>query len=262
MKVSIGQLVAVILSVAAVHGLCSSVKAAPLSFSDGFEGASLNPFWTTTQHSGSVTFPSTAHVHSGSQSVQFNSTATGQDKFISLEHVFPHAVFGTFSVWAYDTGADVLSSNYIEFELDLLGTHERNSIFGNDYDFSGTYSLNPNDHDSVSTNVDRTQGWHQFLVDISPSQTTYKIDGTTVYTKPGIAMDHVTLFMGGPSWRPAFTTSFDDFSFRERPASVVPEPGSALLMGASFACLFGLPRICQLRRRNLAKPAPGTQMKF
>jgi hypothetical protein len=114
----------------------------------------------------------------------------------------------------YDTGAGESSSNYLGFQLDRVGTHERNSIFGNDYDFSGgTYSLNPNDHDTLSTGVERTQGWHQFLVDITLTQATFKIDGVTVYTKPGIARDRIFLFMQVPSWRPAWVSYFDDFAY-------------------------------------------------
>src|SRR5216684_3153869 len=65
-------------------------------FVDNFEGPTLNPFWAQYARSGSITFPSTAQVHSGSQSVQLNSTNTGRDKYISLEHTFAQPVYGRF----------------------------------------------------------------------------------------------------------------------------------------------------------------------
>jgi hypothetical protein len=206
-------------------------------FLDGFEGATIDPFWTVRTNSGSITFPSTAQVHSGAQSVQFNSTNTGSQKYISLEHTFAAPVYGIFSVWAYDSGADVFSSNYIAFQTDLISDPtQRNSIFGNDYDLANdNYFLNPDSSSTIDSGVNRTRGWHQFLFDITPALTTFKIDGATVYTKPGGAMDHVLLYMGGPSWRPEFTTHFDDFSFVSFDVSTVPEPSSVVLWS-----LFGL----------------------
>ncbi|MBS0262122.1 MAG: hypothetical protein JSS02_09215 [Planctomycetes bacterium] len=182
-------------------------------FTDGFEGTSLNSFWSTYLQSGSISLTSTT-PHSGSQSVQFDSVDTGIDKFIFLEHTFEKPVYGTFSVWVFDSGAGLDSSSYIGFQLDQIGTNARNDIFGKDYDFGGdTYTLGPNDTDNFSTGVLRTPGWHQFLFDITPTLTVFEIDGSSVFTTDGIPMDHVVLFMQGPSWRPEWTTFFDDFQF-------------------------------------------------
>src|SRR5438105_2092033 len=78
-------------------------------FVDNFEGPALNSFWSTSNQSGSISFPSAAQAHSGQQSVQFNSVQGSQQKTIQLQHAFASPVFGTFSVWMYDTGAGQLS---------------------------------------------------------------------------------------------------------------------------------------------------------
>jgi hypothetical protein len=63
-------------------------RTVPAGFVDGFEGPTLDPFWSTLTQSGSVTFPSTAQAHGGSQSVQMNSSVTPQNKDVELEHTF------------------------------------------------------------------------------------------------------------------------------------------------------------------------------
>jgi hypothetical protein len=233
------------LAAAVFCGLSSAVHAGPLSFSDGFEAPTLDPFWTTNQASGFITPGSTTHVHSGGHSVQFTTTDTGLQKYVSLDHIFPHPVFGRFSVWAYDNGAGVSSSNYIDFQIDRIGTHQRASLFGADNDSSGTYSLDPNDNTTLDSGVSRTLGWHQFLFDITPALTTFKIDGAVVFTDPGAPLDHVSLSLSGPSWRPAWTTSFDDFSFIESPATTTPEPATITLLGSGLCAAFG----CGIFRR-------------
>src|SRR3954451_12349828 len=75
-----------------------------ISYSDGFEGASLNPFWTaSTTYGAIITVPSTEQAHSGSQSVQFNSPRTEPgDGYATLTHTFATPVYGQMSVWLYE----------------------------------------------------------------------------------------------------------------------------------------------------------------
>src|SRR5437899_12070686 len=88
-------------------------RTVPSTFVDGFEGPTLNPFWSQTTRSGSVKFPSTALVHSGHQSVEFDSIESSEDKGIGLVHTFETPTYGRVSVWLYDNGAGVFSSNYM-----------------------------------------------------------------------------------------------------------------------------------------------------
>src|SRR5262249_18334415 len=124
------------------------------------------------------------------------------------------------SVWMYDTGADVWSSNYIGLSLgNTQDTSVRGQLFTFDYDLGpgqngSTYYYNPNPSTTVSTGVDRTQGWHQFTIDVTPALATFYVDGVSVYsTTDSDPFDQVGLFMSGPSWRPAWTSCFDDFAF-------------------------------------------------
>ena len=221
--------------------LLATARPASAGFIDGFESAALNPFWTQQAQSGFITL-SGAQVHTGSQAVQFNLIDTGIDKSITLEHTFATPTYGSFSVWLYDTGADIGSSNYLTFTVSAIGTHNFGAIGTEDYDLGtgqngSTYELNPlNDQIRIVTGVDRTQGWHQFLIDTTPTQAVFQIDGTTVYTVPGVPVDYVSLSMHGPWWRPAWTSYWDDFEFRE--SAAVPEPGSLSLALIGFGVLI------------------------
>ena len=50
-------------------------------------------------------------------------------------------------------------------------------------------------------------------------------------------MNEVSLFMGGPNWRPPFTCSFDDFAF------IVPTPSAYTLFGTGCLSSNGVPTI-------------------
>lgn len=116
-------------------GLCGNVGATP-TFTDDFEGSALDPFWSTLEQSGSITFPSIAQVHTGSQAVQFNSTSGGQ-KNIFLHHDFAAPAYGTFSVWMYDTGANYSSSNYLSLMVKFDGS-SYGTITTDDYNFGNS----------------------------------------------------------------------------------------------------------------------------
>ena len=75
--------------------VCASARA-QTAFSDGFEGTTLNPFWAMEvfASSGSVNL-SNAFAHSGTQSVQVNTTVFGGA--VVLAHHFPSPLYGTVS---------------------------------------------------------------------------------------------------------------------------------------------------------------------
>lgn len=222
-------------------------QAGLISFTDKFEGSTLDPFWSTVEQSGSVTFPSTARAHSGSQSVQFNSIVTSDQKWIGLFHDFAEPVYGRFSVWMYDTGANVSSSNYLWMGVTGASTHA--AIFTHDFNsgVGATYAI-ARSGPGESSGIARTETWHQFEITTSPIETTFAIDGDVVATGPAVGVDRITLQMFGPNWRPAFTGYFDDFEVQAQ-TSAVPEPGSLALLASGAIGLIGLGRR-HLRRKN------------
>ncbi len=187
------------------------------SFSDDFEGSSLDPFWTKDEQSGYIAFPSTAQAHSGTQSVQFTSTNTGQHKDVRLYHEFSQPTYGRFSVWVYDTAAGSNNSNYSW--IDLYGSGHRSAIFTDDWR-GDVYRINcPEIH---YTSVARSIGWHHWTIEVTPSAIRFAIDGINVYESLGESppIEWVGIGIKAPSWRPTWTFYFDDFEFISYPPQV------------------------------------------
>jgi hypothetical protein len=108
-------------------------RTVPAGFVDGFEGPTLDPFWTKTQISGFVTMPSTERVHTGTQSVKFTSTNSGVDKNVGLGHNFGTPVYGKVSVWLFDTAAGDASSNQFWFFISNSATGKGPLLAAADY---------------------------------------------------------------------------------------------------------------------------------
>ena len=197
-------------------------------FTDDFESASLNPFWSISASGGSVIFPSTAQAHTGSQSVQINSLA-GVTKHVFLEHDLAPS-YGHVSVWLYDNGADLSSANYMGLFLGsmLVPTF--------DYDLGanngGHYNYQIGGGPSIASPIDRTVGWHQFAFDSTESALKLSIDGTVVYAGAG-GRPITALQIGeyGPAFRPAWSSYFDDFQANLITVPTVPEPSALALAG-------------------------------
>ncbi len=184
------------------------------AFSDAFEGATLNPFWQTFTNSGSITFPSTLHVHGGTQALQLNTvppfSSTG-GKTAGVRHLFSPPTFGQVDAWLYDNGASAVSSNYQTLHTNAfdLGTWDYNlgSANGGQYIFQALGA-------SGNTGVSRTVGWHHFVIRTSLTASSLLIDGITVHAGVGgTPLTEVQLEIHAPTSRPAFTTYWDDFAF-------------------------------------------------
>lgn len=229
--------------------LCS-VSQAAVTFSDGFEGTTLNPFWSTQEQSGTITL-SSAQAHSGSQSAQFSSTyGTGQ-KEIRLYHEFGEAMYGTAAIWVYDTGADVGSSNYFAFQL--MNSNLDTGCYVGTYDYDlgspgsgSTYRYGyPGQVGGAISAIDRTTAWHHIEFTMTESVSSVTLDGNALYSGAGgTTFDAIRIRMYGPTWRPAFTSYWDDFSIDAYEASPVPAPGAVLLAG------LGTGLVGWLRRRR------------
>ncbi len=201
-------------------------RTVPSGFSDGFEGAALDPFWYKTEQSGSVRL-STAMAHSGRQSVEMVSTEGNGNKGVGINHAFPSPVYGRVSVWLYDNGAGVSSSNYMILNA---GDNQENaaSLYTGDYDLGpgngGSYYYNPFEvYQAFNTGVVRSQAWHLFSINSTPSAVTMQIDGVTVHQAGGgHPLTLVSLSLAGPTWRPAWTGHFDDFEFTPYGTDITP----------------------------------------
>ena len=231
--------------------VCSSAaRADPISFSDNFEAPTINPFWQLSTNSGSATL-SNSPVHDGNQAIQFNTFATTSPlgMFVVLSHTFAAPVFGRVSVWALDTGADRISSNIIALSLQNSLTNQLGDILAPDYDLGPGQdgSLYAVATTSETSGVDRTQGWHLFAIDTTPTSQKYFIDGSLVFSSPvGLAFNKLQIQLSAPSFRPPWTTSFDQFSFVEFQPAAVPEPMSLAVFGGLAAVGWGVAR----RRRT------------
>lgn len=225
----------------ALVALTTTTLAAQASpYFDDFEGPTLSSFWTPQVTSGSITFPSTARARSGRQSVRFNSTSTSANKWIALRHTFAQPTYGCVSIWVFDTGADLSTSNYLQ--LSVVGGAVETYINAWDYDLGatngGNYYFGVGPLSPVNSGVDRTQAWHQFSITRTPTETRIAIDGTVVHRGPASpAFTDLAFSMSGPNWRPNWISDFDDFAF-------VPfTPGSYTLFGTGCAGTAGTPTI-------------------
>jgi regulator of replication initiation timing len=217
----------------ALLGLAGAQPAAAQSYGDGFEGPSINPFWTVREQSGSVTL-STAQSHGGSQSARFSS-ASGNQREMHLIHTFASPTKGSFSVYLYDSapGQETL---YEKLNLYNVVTGDFAAVGTQDFDAycytAGTYNYNtgvaqgPNAPcgsypQTSTTNVQRTPGWHKFEIDVKAAGISFSIDGSQVFNAPGdYSYDTVDLSVSGPFWRPNTTAYYDDFNF----TALAPEP--------------------------------------
>jgi len=223
------QLWAATMALSLVAFCLHSPKAvAAVSFSDDFEAASLDPFWTVEETAGSVVFPGTSQAHGGSQSVTFDVSA-GDQNYLFLRHTLPQLSYGAVSVWVFDPNAD--QGNYFGLYLTSSSVHLDLQTFnwdGSQYHYALTSS-------SFDTFVTRTVGWHRFEIESSAASLNMWIDGVPVYSGlGGEQFDTIRLGLYGRD--AAAVPFFDDFEFTEQAA--IPEPAFYGLALGSLAIVF------------------------
>jgi len=206
------------------------------SFTDSFEGTTLDTFWTVElPHSNAEYSISGEQHYDGSQSLKLNSTGSGQ-RYIILGHQFDQVMQGTVSVRFYDPTNIHL---YSHFEL-----NKGSSGFGigvQDWDYTYYHaggSLWPGLPEEGQTALLRSQGWHKFEAIFDSSGTRLLIDGNVLRSSSeNIGFNHLQLNLSGPGGNGAFY--FDQFSADVHP---IPLPPTILLMGSGLLGLVGLRR--------------------
>jgi hypothetical protein len=194
------------------------------SYTDSFEGPTINSFWSVVQENGLVAL-TTEQAHSGKQSAKFVSKPGGQ-RYIQLTHRFDSPVKGAFAAWFYDAapGQETL---YEQIQLNNSKQGSSAAIGTMDYDAkcyiatlnTGAVDLGPNATcgyypRASTTSVPRTAGWHRFEITVGTNTVSFFIDGVPVYsTTADYGFDSITLNVSGPSWRPDTYAYLDDFSF-------------------------------------------------
>jgi len=204
------------------------------TFTDSFDGTTLNSFWTVEQELNGQFSLSSEQVQEGSKSLKLNSTSSGfhddrGQRYVTLGHQFGQVMQGTVSVWFYDghPGQQTLYCNLLLYDV----AHSLTTNIGvMDWDPSRYYAAG-------QTTIPRSLGWHKFEAIFDSSGARLFIDDALV--RPPTQMfgfDHVQLQLAGPWWRPDTEFYFDQFSVNANP---VPIPGSVLLMGSGLLGLVG-----------------------
>jgi hypothetical protein len=187
-----------------------------VSFNDGFEGTSLDPFWNVSVNTNSSYSLSTEQARSGSQSLKMTLNGNAYSAFY-LDHQFSPTEQGTFSVWFYDTPEYMLGG------LNLDDAVAITSSLGRGY--SGYEAYYPNPVYQIGTPV---PGWHHFEITVGDTGSTYRMDGQDIAATSPLT-DVTRLFLSVVGYD-SFSIYYDDFSFTPA-GQVVPAPGALLLAG-------------------------------
>ena len=232
----------------AVVGLTLTPNALADIFSDGFEGASINPFWMASGP-GTEALTTTASF-AGSQSVEFTASSTFP-WFSDLTHDFGSEQYGSVSVYAL-TGL-LCCGSAADIQIGNTAGAGDVAVFQRTADGGFVARVNPGpneiDHSFTSSTP---SAWHQLEIISSATGLTFEFDGTTVFTDPsdttGFRYVDLQVF-GGPGG----SNFFDNFSADT--ISAVPEPSSwALLAGVLIGLFFSAVRKAQsLRSQACAK---------
>jgi hypothetical protein len=208
---------------------CSAVVLAvdPTSFSDGFEAAVIDPFWTAQQSNGSITLSAT-QAHGGVKSAQFTRTTGGQLS-LSLSHTFQAPQFGTASVWFYDSDFYCYASFALE---NTVGGGGVASWGIQDWDY---YTYYYNMRNASGSRPQNGTGWHQFTIANTPTRQYVFLDGAEVNSasNDNTGFNKISLNTSGPSGSGSYY--FDDFTFRSYalPTILTPPRNAVVAQGTN-----------------------------
>jgi hypothetical protein len=199
----------------------------PQSFTDSFEGSSINPWWSVTQQYGSVGL-SAVKSHSGGHAARFTSRSGGQRE-MHLKHRFSSPTRGNVSVYFYDNapGQETLYETLNLYNsaqpkfLAGIGTQDfdancYSAVFDDPAGAVSGQNANCGVYPQISTtSVHRTLGWHLLSITVGTGSISFAIDGQQLFSTPGnYQFDTIDLAVAGPDWRPNTSAFFDDFTFQ------------------------------------------------
>jgi hypothetical protein len=181
---------------------------ASVPFTDGFEGASLNPFWTLEAGApGNVTL-TTETAHSGSQSLKLEAVST-YPWLAGVVHDYGSDQFGSVSVWV-QTGSLCCGS---AAGLQINGSSRWIAVLQRTTDGSLVPRFWPIDAPQEITpmpTISLTPGWHQLRIDSGAGGVNMLVDGISVYSTSVVAKFRTVSMdvWGGPGG----SEYYDDFS--------------------------------------------------
>jgi hypothetical protein len=197
-------------------------------FSDGFEGTSINSFWTLSGP-GSATL-TTAAAHSGAQSLLLTASPNFPWN-IGLFHDFGSRESGSVSVYV-QTGPDCCSSAAILEIWDPVGGGDVAIERLPDGSFLARV-IGPGEVDFPFSGG--SPGWHRIEIDTNSGGVTFGFDGVAVFTNSSVTgFRDVSL---GEYGAPGGGEYFDDFVFATPPAysvCLLYDPTRAVKVGATI----------------------------
>lgn len=212
------------------------VSGQTFSFSDGFEGASLSPFWSGSAWPGAgIYLSATGQAHSGSQSVQLDVPHRSD---AGLSHTFDIPVYGEMSVWVYES-----EGNPLDVFFGIQGA-EGGPVWMDGLSPSDTYDAHYYDPESglqsVTGTTHRTSSWHQLTISSLERGLSLSVDGNLLYT--GSARPMTSFFLGANHVAhdsPDGPLFWDDFSGT---FTSVPEPSAWAQLVLAGAMVYTLRR--------------------
>jgi len=180
------------------------------TFTDGFEAATLDPYWTIIQGPGTATLTN-SEIHSGSEALQLTSTSSFPSNAAIAHDYGSDLSSGSFSVWMQGSqlccysGAAMQLHNSAGDGYVLIQQDGNNSTPSNFVVRVGRPGLPENDFQFTATAAD----WHLVEYDVSSGGVTFKFDGAAIFTDPSFTtFRYVYLTIWGGYGGTAY---YDDF---------------------------------------------------